>query len=122
MDVAVEKRQHVAIDRRAGDGTSLDVASRLRYFLKRRHARLPHEGNKAAERNMIARRLRHAWSGSSAISGGNHAIAFAFHRNFYRWLSLMPALRVNSGTRPLGDRGRSHGAHDDLPWFIHAFA
>jgi hypothetical protein len=64
MDVAIEEHQHIAIDRRAANGASLDVASLLKHFLKHRHVtRLCHEENKAAERNIIARRLRHAVSG-----------------------------------------------------------
>jgi len=64
VDVAIEEHQYVAIDRRAADGASLDVTSRLKRFPKRRHATRPcPEENKAAERNMIARRLRHARSG-----------------------------------------------------------
>jgi len=58
-----EEHQYIAIDRRTGDGTALDVTSLLKCFAKRRYTRLPHEENKAAERNMIARRLRHARSG-----------------------------------------------------------
>src|ERR1700722_4891020 len=98
MDVAIEEHQHVAIDRRATDGTSLDVASRLKHFPKRRHARLPHEENKAAERNKIARRLRHAVSGWGAISGADHAIASVGPRNETRAIRLTSTLRVNSGT------------------------
>ncbi len=41
MDVAIEEHQHVTIDRRASDSASFDVTSRLRYFPKRPHARLP---------------------------------------------------------------------------------
>jgi hypothetical protein len=36
--LAGEEHQHVAIDRRATDGASLDVASRLEHFPKHRHA------------------------------------------------------------------------------------
>jgi hypothetical protein len=52
--LASEEHQHVAIDRRAADGAALNVASGLVHFPKRRHARLPHEENKAAERRIIA--------------------------------------------------------------------
>jgi hypothetical protein len=45
--LASEEHQYVAIDRRAADSASLDVTSRLKYFLKGRHARLPHEENKS---------------------------------------------------------------------------
>jgi hypothetical protein len=38
VDVAIEEHQYVAIDRRTADGASLDVASRLKRFPKRRHA------------------------------------------------------------------------------------
>jgi hypothetical protein len=59
--LASEEHQYVAIDRRTADGPALDVASRLECFLKHRHAtRLSLEENKAAERSIIARRLRHA--------------------------------------------------------------
>jgi hypothetical protein len=99
VDVAIEEHQYVAIDRRTADGASLAVTSRLKRFPKRRHARLPHEENKAAERNMIARRPRHAVSGWGAeISGADTIIALALRRNEIRPLRLMPTLRVNSGT------------------------
>jgi hypothetical protein len=99
VNAAIEEHQYVAIDRRAADCAALDVASRLRQFPKRRHAtRLYHEENKAAERNIIARRLRHAGSGWGGISGVDHAIAFARCRNETRPLRLMPTLQVNSGT------------------------
>jgi hypothetical protein len=39
------------------------------------------ENNKAAERSMIARRLRHAGSGWAAISGTDDAIAIVGYRN-----------------------------------------
>ena len=62
--LAHEEHQYVAIDRCAADGAALDIALGLEYFLKHRHAtRLCHEENKAAERNMVARRLCHAGSG-----------------------------------------------------------
>jgi hypothetical protein len=62
--LASEEHQYVAIDRRTADGAALDVASGLECFLKHRHAtRLSLEENKAAERSIIARRLRHAGSG-----------------------------------------------------------
>src|SRR5664279_2148378 len=60
--------------------------------------------NKAAERNIIARRLRHAGFGWGAISGADHAIAFALRRNETRSLSLMSPPRVNSGTGCDGGR------------------
>jgi hypothetical protein len=85
--LASEEHQYVAIDRRAADGAALDVALGLEHFPKRRHARLPHEENKAAGRNIIARRLRHAGSGWGTISGADHAIAFALRRNETRSLS-----------------------------------
>jgi hypothetical protein len=62
--LAHEEHQYVAIDRCAAAGAALDVTLGLEFFLKHRHAtRLCHEENKAAERNIIARRLRHAGSG-----------------------------------------------------------
>jgi hypothetical protein len=67
VDVAIEEHQYVAIDRRAADGASLDVASRLKRFPKRRHARLPHEENEAARRSMNADGF--AMLGPGAISG-----------------------------------------------------
>jgi hypothetical protein len=95
VDVAIEEHRYVAIDRRTADGASLAVTSRLKRFPKRRHAtRLCPEENKAAERNMIARRLRHARSGWGAISGAGTLIAFALRRNESRALRLMPALRL----------------------------
>jgi hypothetical protein len=82
VDVAIEEHQYVAIDRRTAAGASLAVTSRLKRFPKRRHAaRLCPEENKAAERNKIAGRLRHAVSGWGAISGVDHAIAIARCRN-----------------------------------------
>jgi hypothetical protein len=50
--LAFEEHQYVAIDRPTADGASLDLRSRLKHFPKRRHARPPHEENKAAERSM----------------------------------------------------------------------
>jgi hypothetical protein len=47
--LAGEVRQYIAIDRCMADHASLDVASRLEYFLKRRHAaRLSHGGKQTA--------------------------------------------------------------------------
>jgi hypothetical protein len=54
--------------------------------------------NKAAERNMIGRRLRRAESGWAQFQVPPDAVAFAPRRNETRSLSLMPALRVKSGT------------------------
>jgi hypothetical protein len=47
--LAGEVRQYIAIDRCAADHASLDVALRLDYFLKGRHAaRLSHGGKQTA--------------------------------------------------------------------------
>jgi hypothetical protein len=54
VDVAIEEHRYVAIDRRAADGASLAVTSRLKRLPKRRHARLHHEENEAARRSMNA--------------------------------------------------------------------
>jgi hypothetical protein len=43
--------------------------------------------NKAAERSIIARRLRHAWIRMAAISGADTLTAFAGRRNETRSLS-----------------------------------
>jgi hypothetical protein len=62
--------------------------------------------NKAAERNMIGRRLRRAESGWAQFQVPPDAVAFAPRRNETRSLSLMPALRVKSGTAGFATRAR----------------
>jgi hypothetical protein len=79
-----EEPQYIAIDLRTGDGAALCVASG---FLKHRHAaRLRHEEEKAVERNIIARRLRHAGSGWGGNIRCPHAIASASRCNETRSL------------------------------------
>ena len=50
--LAHEEQRCIAIDRRAADGASLNITSRLKRFPKCRHARLSHEQNEGAERNI----------------------------------------------------------------------
>ena len=94
--MAGEEHQHVAIDRRAANGASLDVASRLVHFPKHRHpSSLCHEEkSRRVEYNRPT--LSPCWF-RGAISG-NQAIALARCRKETCSLSLMSALRVNSGT------------------------
>jgi hypothetical protein len=95
--LAGEEHQYVAIDRRTADGASLDVTSRLKHFPKRRHARLPHEENKAAGRSMTPAAF--AMLGpDSKISGCGSRYRFRAtpQRNSLVKLNAVP--RVNSGT------------------------
>jgi len=55
-------------------------------------------GNEAAGRNMIDRRLRHGGSGWGQYPVPERYIASLRSRNETRLLSLMPRLRVKSGT------------------------
>jgi hypothetical protein len=61
--------------------------------------------NKAAKRNMIA------WGFATLVpdenARRNHCRAFALRRNETRLLSLMSALRVNSGTSQTKDRPKA---------------